>query len=262
MSIPVQVILMTPKQERYPSISELITEVRKFNQRGLLIAIAKHATEMFDEEGRIRVFEFSVQFGSYEVHRRAILATHSLASLTRIVLAHGSYWAKDVPTLSDIIRLDSWVRHLSPYTGNSRTSDLESIYEMLFQASYHQFPMQLHNEYIQIGRSLAVFEKIPEALANEGEESLLSISSTFDETLGMSLRQFMATGFVIAAYALQNNLMRVSEIHRFLTEELPAIWTGNPQDCPTPISLTRFLEVTSLDCAEFKKEIGDLSAGQ
>ena len=193
--------------------------------------------------------------------------THSLAVLARITLAHGSQWAKREPTDADVACLDNWVRQLPAFIGTNPLgsrpygTNIEAAYETIFQLSYDQFPLQRRGERLGIGRALLLFEKIPQILQGEGAKLPIEINDAFMEISGMTMRQFIATGFIIHTWNREQagNAMQISEFNRFLANDLPGAWRGSGSDRPTPMSFERFLQICALSCDEFRQMIGDLT---
>lgn len=219
-----------------------------------------------NQPGRMRDVVVPVRLGAHIIGRNMTLATHSLAVLTRITLAHGNQWARREPKDHDIATLDNWVRGLPAFMGTEPLGTqppgfgMGSLHEALFQMSYDQFPVQYEDEMVQIGRSILLFEKTPQILRQEGSESPIEIDNAVRDVYGMSMRQFMATGYVTYKYILvrAGDVMRISEIHRFLDNDLPGLWAGKEHDRPTSKSLDLFLQKTARDYAWFREEIGNL----
>ena len=88
----------------------------------------------------------------------------------------------------------------------------------------------------------------------------IEINDAFIEISGMTMRQFMMTGCLIHSIAKdkQGDSMRISEIRSFFDNDLPSVWRGDEADRPTARSLDKFLQITTLDCNEFRQAIGDL----
>ena len=250
------------------SISSIVDQVRKFNQQLLLLAISRCVARLDSQPGRMEDVLVPVRIGSHVVERKVTLATHSLATLTRITLAHGNQRARREPTDLDIGTLDTRVRQLPAYMGTQPLGTqrpgfgMESLREALFQMAYDQFPMQINDEMLQIGRSILLFEKIPQILRQEGETPPIEIGNAIREVYGMTMRQFMATGFLTYKYAQAQagNTMRISEFHRFLDNALPGRWMGEEHDRPTSKSFDLFLQSTARNYEWFRKEIGNLTS--
>lgn len=248
-------------------LSYIVGRIRKFSQRALLLAISRLAAGLDGKPKRMEEVVIPKFIGSHVIHQESLLATHSLAVLTRITLAHGNQWARREPTDDDVARLDNWVRQLPPFRGTqplgSKPSgtNTEALRESFFQLSYDQFPLQRHNDNRDIGRSLLLFETIPHMMKDEGKPISTDIGESFREIWGMTLRQFMVTGYIVYAQnqAQTGKAMRIKEFNRLLDNDLPGVWRGNESDLPTSASFERFLQIYALGCDEFRQKIGDLT---
>ena len=236
---------------------DIISRSRRYGRRELLMAISKASSTLFDKPGRVHSFTFQRQVGSFSIREMSHLSTHGLTALTRIVLAHGNQWKSNEPTVNQLVLLENRIQNLPSFFTTKPVTD-SMVDELLFQLSFQQFPFQSHGERAAFGRTLVLYRDIPRILRDEGFGPSLDLEGAFMDLWGMSLLQFMVTGFVIASQALANPAIRVSELRRFMSEELPTRWSGSAVDMPTPERCDQVLAAVALDYDGFKERIGDV----
>ena len=93
-------------------IDDLINGVRGFSRRYLLERIAAFTSNLDDKPGRMQMIKWPRDRRGIRLPPQDIaVTTHSLATLTKIVLGHGSKWSNKIPTVEDTIKLQNQIKN-------------------------------------------------------------------------------------------------------------------------------------------------------
>lgn len=233
------------------SFKELRTDIRKYNLKATLRGINSVAAQIDSEDGRIKWMKFPNPQGGQPLD--VAVATHSLASATKVALYASEHWASRRPNVRDIVRFQNWVSALpSHFTSDNG----HSINQLMFQTAYQQFPFQEKDEWQNLGRVLTLLRDIPEQMKKRGIEVPFDLPAEFAEYTGMPIEQFIWTGLTIFSAAMEGKLVNLPYVDN---ESEQARWHGPSEHRPTVESVEQLLQLTARSPNEFKKLIGNLA---
>lgn len=242
----------------HSQLAAIIRQIKNFGCRELLAAINRFAVVLESEPGRLKTIQWPGRIGGYPFPQQIVVATHLLAGLAKVVLAHGNQWASAAPTAKDVIFLQNQIQNLPSYFTTEPTGSVRPE-ELLFQLAYQQFPFQAKAEWKDLGRTVLLYRDVPRNLASEGFAAPMDLETAAEDIYGMNLSQFMWSGFFIYGHSLnkQSPYMRLGGSIDYVAR-IKDRWEGDPADMPTPETFKRFVELVSKTPRGFRGAIGDL----
>lgn len=240
----------------HASLNEIIGLVRKYSQRELLVLIATQAASLDKLPGRHLKFQRNRKLGSYNYVQVSYMATHGLAALTRIVLAHGNKWSRRIPIVEDLVLLENRVQNLPSFFGSAQTGTV-TIEELFFQLSHQQMRFQTKREFNSLSRALVLYRDVPAVLNSEGVTCPFDLEEEFSRIVGMPMGRFIWSGLGIFGASLLGKPIGTKHLESTVSR-LAKAWEGPEDDRPDMDSVRQFLEYVSLDIDGFVQQIGDL----
>ncbi len=239
----------------HSNIKDIVKRIRKFDRLNLLANISRIAAKLDNEPGRSKRLTRIDRVGPFEYPRHIYVSSHGLASLTRLVLAHGNEWARGPSSTDDIILLENQVSNLPSYFTTDEQGELRPEH-LFFQLAKQQFQFQTGGGNYDLGRSIILFKDIPKILRSE-DVPAPDLEGIFMQITGMSIGQFMWAGFLVWARC-KNGVAVPLATFNDLIENINDKWQGPENERPTLDSIRGFLEFVSLDFAGFAAQMGDL----
>jgi len=238
-------------------IDDIVKEVRKYSRRYLLERIAAITAGLDNDPGRLRMVKWPHVKNGVDLPPLDIaIATHNLATLSKIVLAHGNKWSHKVPTVEDTLRLQNHVEQL-PSLFTEEPIGTVSFDEVFFQIACQQFPLQTKDERRALARALVLFQKIPALLEKDGFTLPFNLEEEFRRITGMSITRFVSSGLWLFGIAIDGRPFRLGNIDG-LADTLATNWAISPEDLPTQESMQNVLDRVSRGLEEFPEIFGDL----
>jgi len=126
-------------------IKDIIKIVKRYGCREALISIGQLAAELHDQKRRFKQVTWVDSVGGYPTKKNIVVATHLLAALARVVLAHGNRYQNTVMSERQIHFLQNQIDYLPREFTKVPIQDA-SLDQLLFQMSHQQFHFQDGNE--------------------------------------------------------------------------------------------------------------------
>ena len=104
---------------------------------------------------------------------------------------------------------------------------------------------------------MLLYKHIPTVLASEGTPPPANLESVFEQITGMSIGQFMWSGFLVWVASKEGRAISLTSLRGMITE-IRGRWQGHDKDQPTLEGVWHFLEYVSMDFQGFADTIGDL----
>lgn len=236
----------------------IVSQLRKFHARKLLGGINRIAVALEKEPGRVKMIPWPKIIFGRQASVNIAVTTHGLAALAKFVIAHGSEHSGSKPGARDIIYLQNQIEHL-PSTISVPTESPMSLEQFLVQLSSQQFDFQQKAEWADLGRTIILFQTVPELLESEASGDGFDMFAATRSLYGMTLTQFLWCGLFIFGHAISASVPYMSlKGSMKWVDGIEDHWVGNQKDMPTGDHLRRFVEITARDIPWFKQEIGDL----